>query len=100
MCNVLSACASLGVLVYWLIFGDKTLLVLALHTKGASSAHLLIFKLGIDISVLGLELFYSADTQARGHIYSVVVGSYPRDRLGGVCLFVTRHTLWELCLPE
>lgn len=51
MCNVPSACTSLGVLVYYLIFGDKTLLVLALHSAGASSAHLLIFKLDIDISL-------------------------------------------------
>lgn len=55
MCNVLSACTSLGVLVCWLILGDKTLLVLALPSKGASSAHLLIFKLDIDIPLAGLE---------------------------------------------
>lgn len=55
MWNVLSACTSLGVLVYWLIFGDKTLFVLPLHSKAPSSAHLLIFKLDIDISLPALE---------------------------------------------
>lgn len=55
MRNDLSPCTSLGVLVYWHIFGDKTLLVLPLHSKGASSAHLLIFNLDTDISLPGLE---------------------------------------------
>lgn len=102
MWNVLSACISLGVPVYWLIFGDKTLLVLPLHSKGASSAHLLIFKLDIDISLPGLEAVLHCRHRSQCHIYSVVVGSYPHGRLGGVCLCVTvLPTLWELlCLPE
>lgn len=100
MWNVLSACTSLGVPVYWLIFGDKTLLVLPLHSKGASSAHLLIFELDIDVSLPGLEVVLHCRQKSVSYLQGMV-GSYPLfacvllfcTRCGNCCVFLSNtHT--------
>lgn len=79
--------------MYWLIFGDKTLLVLPLHSKEASSAHLLIFKLDIDVSLPDLEAVLHCRHRSQGSYLQRSGWFITPCQAGEVCLCVILHTL-------